>query len=46
VRASRKADNIIAILEVGFFQDLPKIDVFSIMEGTPPLAGESDEIIL
>ena len=42
----RNADNVIAIFRSGNFPRFAKIDVFSILEGTPPLAGESDVILI
>ena len=42
----RNAYNAIAIFRSGDFPRFAKIDVFSIFEGTPPLASESDVILI
>ena len=42
----RNPYNVIAIFRSGDFPRFAKIDVFSIFEGTPPLAGESDVILI
>ena len=42
----RNAYNVIAIFRSDNFPRFAKIDVFSIFEGTPPLAGEADAILI